>query len=92
MAKSNELDTSMDTRKGLALKAFTHTAEYDDAISDYFRKEYATDEARLALRYGMNPHQKPAQLFTTKEKLPLTGRLMVHDANLYRLTAGLMNV
>lgn len=24
------------------------------------------------IRYGMNPHQKPAQIFTTLPKLPLT--------------------
>lgn len=64
-------DTSEQTRKLLALKAFTHTANYDDAIADYFRKQYAANEAQLTLRYGMNPHQKPAQLFTTLEKLPL---------------------
>lgn len=64
-------DTTEQTRKSLALKAFTHTAQYDDAIADYFRKQYATNEAQLTLRYGMNPHQKPAQLFTTLEKLPL---------------------
>lgn len=64
-------DTSEKTRQKLALKAFTHTAQYDDAISDYFRKTYSPNESQLTLRYGMNPHQKPAQLFTTLEKLPL---------------------
>lgn len=59
-------------RQTLALKAFTHTAEYDDAISDYFRKQYSAGVSQLTLRYGMNPHQKPAQIFTTLEKLPLT--------------------
>lgn len=59
-------------RQTLALKAFTHTAEYDNAISDYFRKQYSPDVSQLTLRYGMNPHQKPAQIFTTLEKLPLT--------------------
>lgn len=65
-------DTSTKTRQTLALKAFTHTAQYDDAISDYFRKQYSAHESQLTLRYGMNPHQKPAQLFTTLEKLPLS--------------------
>lgn len=64
-------DTTEQTRQTLALKAFTHTAQYDDAISDYFRKQYSSGESQLTLRYGMNPHQKPAQLFTTLEKLPL---------------------
>ncbi|EFN72513.1 Bifunctional purine biosynthesis protein PURH [Camponotus floridanus] len=65
-------DTSLQTRQTLALKAFTHTAEYDNAISDYFRKQYSSGISQLTLRYGMNPHQKPAQIFTTLEKLPLT--------------------
>lgn len=56
----------------LALKAFTHTAEYDNAISDFFRKQYSAGISQLTLRYGMNPHQKPAQIFTTSDKLPLT--------------------
>ncbi|XP_055904376.1 bifunctional purine biosynthesis protein ATIC [Eupeodes corollae] len=64
-------DTTLETRKLLALKAFTHTATYDDAISDYFRKQYSAAGSQLNLRYGMNPHQKPAQLFTQLEKLPL---------------------
>ncbi|XP_067618865.1 bifunctional purine biosynthesis protein ATIC [Eurosta solidaginis] len=64
-------DTTLETRKALALKAFTHTATYDDAISDYFRKQYSSDVSQLNLRYGMNPHQKPAQLFTQLESLPL---------------------
>lgn len=59
-------------RQVLALKAFTHTAEYDNAISDYFRKQYSSGVSQLTLRYGMNPHQKPAQIFTTLDKLPLT--------------------
>jgi phosphoribosylaminoimidazolecarboxamide formyltransferase/IMP cyclohydrolase len=56
----------------LALKAFTHTSEYDLAITDYFRKQYSAGTSQLTLRYGMNPHQKPAQIFTTLSKLPLT--------------------
>lgn len=55
------------------MKAFTHTSEYDLAISDYFRKQYSAGVSQLTLRYGMNPHQKPAQIFTTLEKLPLKG-------------------
>lgn len=72
MQNSPAKDTSIDTRKALALKAFSHTAEYDCAISDYFRKQYGNQTSQLTLRYGMNPHQKPAQLYTTKSKLPLT--------------------
>ncbi|XP_017873783.1 PREDICTED: bifunctional purine biosynthesis protein PURH [Drosophila arizonae] len=64
-------DTTLETRQALALKAFTHTASYDEAISDYFRKQYGAGSSQLTLRYGMNPHQKPAQLYTTLAQLPL---------------------
>ncbi|GFR79580.1 bifunctional purine biosynthesis protein PURH, partial [Elysia marginata] len=69
---SADKDTSLDTRKSLAVKAFNHTAEYDGAISNYFRRQYSGGQSQLPLRYGMNPHQKPAQLYTTDPKLPLT--------------------
>ncbi|KEI41386.1 uncharacterized protein L969DRAFT_70894 [Mixia osmundae IAM 14324] len=72
-----------------ALKAFTHTAAYDTAIANYFRKSYASTELiqeakpedraaarehvqRIELRYGANPHQKPAQAYVTEGKLPFT--------------------
>lgn len=69
---SSNKDTTLATRQRLALKAFTHTSEYDVAISDYFRKQYSNGVSQLTLRYGMNPHQKPAQIYTTLEQLPLT--------------------
>ncbi|KGL80629.1 Bifunctional purine biosynthesis protein PURH, partial [Tinamus guttatus] len=72
MKALKDRDTSMETRRQLALKAFTHTAQYDAAISDYFRKEYSKGVSQLPLRYGMNPHQSPAQLYTLRPKLPLT--------------------
>ncbi|XP_038278386.1 bifunctional purine biosynthesis protein ATIC [Dermochelys coriacea] len=72
MKASSSKDTSLETRRQLALKAFTHTAQYDGAISDYFRKEYSKGVSQLPLRYGMNPHQTPAQLYTLGPKLPLT--------------------
>jgi phosphoribosylaminoimidazolecarboxamide formyltransferase/IMP cyclohydrolase len=71
METSPTKDTKEATRQTLALKAFTHTAEYDSAISDYFRKQYSANVSQLTLRYGMNPHQKPAQLYTTLSELPL---------------------
>ncbi|GAB6029282.1 hypothetical protein CHUAL_005049 [Chamberlinius hualienensis] len=70
MESSIEKDTSLNTRKNLALKAFTHTAEYDQTISDYHRRQYSAGVSQLSLRYGMNPHQKPAQMYTTSSKLP----------------------
>jgi phosphoribosylaminoimidazolecarboxamide formyltransferase/IMP cyclohydrolase len=71
MEGSAQKDTLEDTRKTLALKAFTHTAEYDAAIADYFRKQYSGGVSQLTLRYGMNPHQKPAQIYTTLAQLPI---------------------
>ncbi|CAK7242119.1 MAG: bifunctional phosphoribosylaminoimidazolecarboxamide formyltransferase/IMP cyclohydrolase [Sporothrix thermara] len=63
-------DTS---RKLYALKAFEHTADYDAAISDFFRKQYAGDGLQhLALRYGANPHQKPAAAYVKEGRLPFT--------------------
>jgi len=61
-----------ESRNRYALKAFEHTADYDSAISDFFRKEYASGgDQYLALRYGANPHQKPAAAYTTDgQRLP----------------------
>ncbi|KAI6372250.1 bifunctional phosphoribosylaminoimidazolecarboxamide formyltransferase/IMP cyclohydrolase [Pyricularia grisea] len=59
------------SRKLYALKAFEHTADYDAAIADFFRKQYASDGLQhLTLRYGANPHQKPAAAFAREGKLP----------------------
>ena len=65
--------TSLETRQKLALKAFTHTAEYDEAISFYFRNSFAGNgNQQMYLRYGANPHQKPAQVFAVGKELPFT--------------------
>ncbi|KAE8541432.1 phosphoribosylaminoimidazolecarboxamide formyltransferase/IMP cyclohydrolase [Cryptococcus gattii VGV] len=77
-------EVSAETRRGLAIKAFEDTKSYDEAISDYFRKVYATPDVeddmkagagvgyqRLALRYGANPHQKPAQAFVEQGEMPI---------------------
>ncbi|KAF3912117.1 hypothetical protein ABW21_db0204852 [Orbilia brochopaga] len=59
------------SRKRYALKAFEHTADYDAAISEFFRKKYAGNGLQqLTLRYGANPHQKPAQAYTPLNNLP----------------------
>lgn len=63
-------EISADTRNRLALKAFEHTADYDVAILDYFRKQYSENISQLPLRYGANPHQKPAQAFVSQGELP----------------------
>ncbi|KAF4610851.1 hypothetical protein D9613_006633 [Agrocybe pediades] len=73
-------DVGQNLRSTLALKAFEMTANYDEAISGYFREQYASADLpaeklagpvqRMALRYGANPHQKPAQAYVTEGKLP----------------------
>ncbi|KAL4259510.1 Bifunctional purine biosynthesis protein ADE16 [Pleurotus pulmonarius] len=78
--KSPNGDVGQALRNKLALKAFEMTAKYDEAISGYFREQYASAELpaeklagsvqRIALRYGANPHQKPAQAYVTSGKLP----------------------
>ncbi|WWC92089.1 phosphoribosylaminoimidazolecarboxamide formyltransferase/IMP cyclohydrolase [Kwoniella dendrophila CBS 6074] len=83
--KENKNIVTEKTRRGLALKAFEDTKSYDEAISDYFRKIYSTQGSdenlkagagveyqRLQLRYGANPHQKPAQAFVEKGQMPIT--------------------
>ncbi|EJD07450.1 AICARFT/IMPCHase bienzyme [Fomitiporia mediterranea MF3/22] len=64
-------------RSKLALKAFEMTATYDDAISGYFREQYASPGEvlvgpvqRIPLRYGANPHQAPAQAYVKEGELP----------------------
>ncbi|KAF2810580.1 AICARFT/IMPCHase bienzyme [Mytilinidion resinicola] len=66
-----EGDVSEKSRQLYALKAFEQTADYDTAISDFFRKKYAGGgDQQLALRYGANPHQKPAAVFMKDSALP----------------------
>lgn len=67
---SKDAEISKELKQTLALKAFEHTADYDTAISDFFRKKYSENKAQLPLRYGANPHQKPAQAFVTEGELP----------------------
>lgn len=63
-------EVSEKSRNLYALKAFEHTADYDEAISGFFRKNYASSVQQIALRYGANPHQKPAAAFTKNGPLP----------------------
>ncbi|KAI9095212.1 cytidine deaminase-like protein [Phlyctochytrium arcticum] len=70
-SSSGVASVSEASRQRLALKAFTQTADYDAAISAYFRQQYAGEgRQQLALRYGANPHQKPAQVYVKHGDLP----------------------
>lgn len=69
-------------RSSFALKAFEMTAKYDDAISGYFREQYASPGEglvgpvkRIPLRYGANPHQTQAQAYVKEGELPFKGML-----------------
>ncbi len=59
-------DTSPQTRRELATKAFAHTSAYDAAITSYLSGQSLPASLRLAfekeddLRYGENPHQRAA--------------------------------
>ncbi|MBX3679658.1 bifunctional phosphoribosylaminoimidazolecarboxamide formyltransferase/IMP cyclohydrolase [Cognatazoarcus halotolerans] len=71
--RANEGQVSYKTRFALAVKAFTHTARYDSAISNHLtaltadgskqpyptRLQMAFDKVQ-DLRYGENPHQSAA--------------------------------
>ena len=69
---ANDGATSIDTRSGLAAKAFAHTAKYDTMVSEYLLgREANAGESFPAtlplvfekvqdLRYGENPHQRAA--------------------------------
>jgi len=63
---------TLEQRKGLAAKAFAHTAAYDVAVASWFAGTYVPSQdgwpefagqaltKSAVLRYGENPHQKAA--------------------------------
>jgi phosphoribosylaminoimidazolecarboxamide formyltransferase/IMP cyclohydrolase len=79
-------DTQLYTRRSLALKVFSHTAQYDDAIANYLQKQCDHEDnphketlpstyqpyfiKELELRYGENPHQEAAFYRTNETKIP----------------------
>jgi phosphoribosylaminoimidazolecarboxamide formyltransferase/IMP cyclohydrolase len=80
LAALEEGAVSAELRRELAIKAFSHTARYDTAISRYLHahstqaREWANPllggwPLKQALRYGENPHQRAA-LYATTEHVP----------------------
>ena len=73
-----EHSTTLEVRRGLAVKAFRHTARYDALISAYFADEELpqsltlTFEKLQAMRYGENPHQRAAFY---RESAPASGTI-----------------
>ena len=72
---------SWETRARLAAVAFSHTADYDGAISNYLTRDDDSGFAEVlnlqfhkssSLRYGENPHQKAAFY---QDPAPLPGTL-----------------
>jgi phosphoribosylaminoimidazolecarboxamide formyltransferase/IMP cyclohydrolase len=67
-------EIDLDTRRELAAKVFTHTADYDNAIAGYLTpwrdtlpsRVTLSMERRQVLRYGENPQQR-AGLYVTEE-------------------------
>ena len=64
-------------------EAFEYTAGYDEAISSYLREEYGDKHRshlethrRIELRYGMNPHQKPAEVYSKRQEMPIESELI----------------
>ena len=77
--KANNGCTLLATRKKLASAAFTMSATYDASISRYFAAqlndtapvEVRTYKPQMSLKYGCNPHQKPAGVFSVLgDRLP----------------------
>lgn len=69
-------NTTPETRLQLSAKAYTHTAEYDMAISAYMRAQAGLSEKlflefdeKQALRYGENPHQE-AKFYKSLNTVP----------------------
>jgi phosphoribosylaminoimidazolecarboxamide formyltransferase/IMP cyclohydrolase len=70
--RRNDGAITRETRRHLAMKAFSHTAAYDAAIANYLDREMAEGDGRFppymtvryqrrqSLRYGENPHQQAA--------------------------------
>lgn len=71
-------NTTRETRLKLSAKAYTHTAEYDMAISTYMRAQAGLPEKlfleydlKQELRYGENPHQE-AKFFASTVNEPFS--------------------
>ena len=76
--EANNGGTTLALRRQLAAKAFALSAQYDSMIATYMAEQLKTEDAPTAdapvtvrvyqpqsmLKYGCNPHQKPAQILS----------------------------
>lgn len=89
-------EVSLESRRILAEKAFSHTAAYDAAITSYFQqlndsnamgKELGSLQLNLfpvsPLRYGENPHQEATLYAYQPDTGPLGGQLLQGKALSY---------
>ncbi len=54
---------TLEERKRLAARAFSHTATYDQAVATWFQGETGSGrDGVTVLKYGCNPQQKPASV------------------------------
>nr|CCA14380.1 probable bifunctional purine synthesis protein putat [Albugo laibachii Nc14] len=102
--ESNAFTTTLDSRRQYAAQAFSLSAKYDTAISSWMQKEITCEPTQnsyitraykheMSLKYGCNPHQKPASIYSIEgSKLPfkvlngLPGYINLLDAvNAYQL-------
>lgn len=89
--QKNDGVTSLEFRKTCARKAFTTTANYDQAIADYFTKQQNIDFApqlilpatlKQTLRYGENAHQKAALYVDDFSNLGITSATQLQGKEL----------
>ncbi|MES2677205.1 MAG: bifunctional phosphoribosylaminoimidazolecarboxamide formyltransferase/IMP cyclohydrolase [Pseudomonadota bacterium] len=87
----NDGATSLEFRKTCARKAFTATANYDQAIANYFTKNQKVDFApslilpatlKQTLRYGENAHQKAALYVDDFSNLGITSAVQLQGKEL----------
>ncbi|MCF6461717.1 bifunctional phosphoribosylaminoimidazolecarboxamide formyltransferase/IMP cyclohydrolase [Clostridium sp. Cult3] len=85
-------ETSLDTRRYLAMKVFQYTAYYDSLIANYFNDLESVEfpdivtlvfKDKQELRYGENPHQK-AVFFKERDDLEgtIAGAIQIHGKEL----------
>lgn len=84
-------NTTLETRRKLAAKAFRHTAAYDAHIAQYLTEQVGetdpesitlTYTKKQALRYGENPHQKATFYIGKKEGYSLAWGEQLHGKEL----------
>ncbi|KAL7542725.1 hypothetical protein ACHAXR_012006 [Thalassiosira sp. AJA248-18] len=79
--EANDGGTTLALRKQCAARAYSLSAAYDSAIASWFTKELGEEspvvtrvyKPEFALKYGCNPHQKPASISSLlNSNLPFT--------------------